>query len=126
MSTIIACLFIGALFPIILSWVGAYFKMNQFGKVDNKNPRAQSAALEGIGQRAVAAQQNAWEALAVFTAGVVAYHAGGATSDIAGTLAVIWVIGRVLHAVFYLANLDALRTLAFIASLGCSIALFFI
>jgi len=126
MSTIIACLFIGAILPIILSWVGAYFKMNQFGKIDNKNPRAQSAGLEGVGQRAVAAQQNAWEALAVFIAGVVAYHAGGATSDIAGTLAVIWVIGRVLHAVFYLADLDALRTLAFITSLGCSLALFFI
>ena len=126
MSTVIACLFIGAVIPIILSWIGGYFRMQQFGKVDNKNPRGQSAALEDTGARAVAAQQNAWEALAVFIAGVVAYHAGGATSDIAGTLAVIWVIGRVLHAVFYLTNLDALRSLAFIASYGCALALFFI
>tara|TARA_B100000809_G_scaffold208131_1_gene210720 strand:+ start:172 stop:552 length:381 start_codon:yes stop_codon:yes gene_type:complete len=126
MSTVIACLFIGALLPIILSWLGGYFRMKQFGEIDNKNPRAQSARLEEAGQRAVAAQQNAWEALAVFIAGVVAYHAGGATSDIAGTLAVIWVIGRVLHAVFYLVNLDRLRSLAFIASYGCALALFFI
>ena len=126
MSTVIVCLFIGAIIPIILSWVGGYFRMQQFGKLDNKDPRGQSAALENTGARAVAAQQNAWEALAVFIAGVVAYHAGGATSDIAGTLAVIWVIGRVLHAVCYLTNLDALRSLAFIGSSGCALALFFI
>ena len=67
MSVLIICLFIGAILPIALSWVGGYFRMQQFGKVDNKNPRAQSAGLEDTGARAVAAQQNAWEALALFT-----------------------------------------------------------
>ena len=126
MSTVIVCLFIGAIIPIILSWVGGYFRMQQFGKVDNKNPRSQSAALESTGARAVAAQQNAWESLAVFIAGVVALHARGAISDVAGTLAVVWVVARILHAVFYLIDLDILRTLAFILSFGCSLALFFV
>ena len=123
MSTLIACLFIGAVIPIALSWVGGYFRMQQFGKVDNKNPRSQSSGLEGAGARAVAAQQNAWEALAVFTAGVVAFHARESVSDVAGILAMVWVAARLLHAVFYLIDLDTLRSLAFIVSLGCSLAL---
>ena len=126
MSTLIACLFIGAVIPIVLSWVGGYFRMQQFGKVDNKNPRGQSAGLENAGARAVAAQQNAWEALAIFTAGVVAFHARESVSDIAGILAMVWVAARVLHAIFYLIDLDVLRSLAFILSLGCSLALFFV
>lgn len=126
MSTVLTCLFIGAIIPIILSWVGGYFRMQQFGKVDNKNPRGQSAALENVGARAVAAQQNAWEALAVFVAGVVAFHARGGVSDVAGTLAIVWVVARVLHAIFYLIDQDVLRSLVFIASLGCSLALFFV
>ncbi|MAI25606.1 MAG: MAPEG family protein [Myxococcota bacterium] len=126
MSVLIICLFIGAILPIALSWVGGYFRMQQFGKVDNKNPRAQSAGLEDTGARAVAAQQNAWEALALFTAGVVAFHARESVSDIAGILAMVWVAARVLHAIFYLIDLDVLRSLAFMVSLGCSLALFFI
>ena len=126
MSTVLICLFIGAIIPIILSWVGGYFRMQQFGKVDNKNPRGQSAALENAGARAVAAQQNAWEALAVFVAGVVAFHARGGVSEVAGILAIVWVAARVLHAIFYLINQDVLRSLAFILSLGCALALFFV
>ena len=126
MSTVLVCLFIGAIIPILLSWVGGYFRMQQFGKVDNKDPRGQSATLEGAGARAVAAQNNAWEALAVFIAGVVAFHARGAVSDVAGILAIVWVVARVLHAAFCLIDLDVLRSLAFIVSLGCSLALFFV
>ncbi|MEO1936373.1 MAG: MAPEG family protein [Myxococcales bacterium] len=126
MSTVLTCLLIGALLPILLSWVGAYFKFQKFGNIDNKNPRFQSAELEGAGARAVAAQQNAWEALAVFTAGVVAYGLQGTGSEIASVLAIVWVISRVLHGILYLANLDSLRTLAFLVGIGCSIALFFV
>ncbi|MAI80689.1 MAG: hypothetical protein CL917_17240 [Deltaproteobacteria bacterium] len=126
MSTVLTCLLIGALLPILLSWVGAYFKFQKFGSIDNKNPRFQSAELEGAGARAVAAQQNAWEALAVFTAGVVAYGLQGTGSETASILAIVWIIARIVHGIVYIANLDALRTLAFIVGTGCSVALFFV
>ena len=64
MSVLIICLFIGAILPIALSWVGGYFRMQQFGKVDNKNPRAQSAGLEDTGARAVAAHGSGSEGAA--------------------------------------------------------------
>ena len=126
MSILLFVLFLGVLLPIVLSWVGGYYRAQQFGNVDNKNPRAQSAALEGAGARAVAAQQNAWEALAVFTAAVVAQSIRGGGGEIASILAGVWLGARILHAVFYLANLDVLRSLAFLVGLGCAVALFFV
>ena len=49
------CLFAAALIPILLAFAGGYFKAQQFGSVDNNNPRAQSAQLTGTGARALAA-----------------------------------------------------------------------
>lgn len=119
------CLLVACLIPIILSWVSGYYRQKQFGAVDNKQPRLQSARLEGAGARAIAAQQNAWEALAVFTAAVfVAYASGVADAANAALAAEIFIAARVLHAIFYLANKDALRSLAFLVSYGCSIWLF--
>ena len=126
MSLLFLVLFIGALLPIVLSWVGGYYRAQQFGSIDNKHPRAQYAALEGAGARAVAAQQNAWEALAVFTAAVVVHTLKGGDAETASTLALVWLGSRILHAVFYLANLDVLRSLVFLVGLGCAVALFFV
>ncbi len=118
------CLLVAALFPYPLAFLGGYFKTKQFGRVDNKNPRAQSAALEGVGARCVAAQQNAWEALPVFASGVFVAHLAGADPGRAALLSVVWVAARVLHAAFYLANLDLLRSLSFLVAIGCVIGLF--
>ena len=126
MSIMLIALFIGTLLPIALSWVGGYYRMQQYGSIDNKHPRAQSAGLEGAGARAIAAQSNAWEALAIFTASVVAYTIRGSASEVAPILALVWIGARVLHAVCYLANQDVLRSLAFLVSLGCALALFFV
>ncbi|MDJ0852596.1 MAG: MAPEG family protein [Myxococcota bacterium] len=118
------CLFVAALLPYPLAFLGAYFKTQQLGSVDNKNPRAQSAQLAGAGARCVAAQQNAWEALPVFASGVFVAHLAGADPGRAALLSIVWVAARVLHAVFYLANLDVLRSLSFLVALACVIGLF--
>lgn len=117
-------LLIAGLIPIILSWVGGYYRQKQFGTVDNKHPRQQYVQLEGAGARAFAAQQNAWEALAIFTGAVLVSHLAGATGSMAATAAVVFIIARILHAVFYIANVDILRSLAFLVGLGCSIWLY--
>lgn len=119
------CLLVACLIPIILSWVSGYYRQQQFGAVDNKLPRLQSAKLEGAGARAVAAQQNAWEALQVFTAAVFVAHASGVADAANAALAAqLFIVARVLHAVFYLADKDILRSLAFLVSFGSSIWLF--
>src|SRR5512134_2190948 len=129
MSTPLWCLVIVALLPYVLSFTGGYFRMRQLGAVDNKHPRQQVAKLEGVGARAYAAQANAWEALGFFTAAVAVLHlanpdvARGAT---AANLSLGFLATRVLHPIFYLANLDLLRSLAFLVGLGCVIGLFWI
>ncbi|MFT6550261.1 MAG: putative MAPEG superfamily protein [Zhongshania marina] len=118
------CVFIACLLPIITAWACAYFRGKQFGKIDNKHPRAQYAQLEGAGARAYAAQQNAWEALPVFTAAVLVAHLAGVDPSKSAIAAEVFIVARILYPVFYIANKDALRSLAFIVGLGACIALF--
>lgn len=118
------CLLIAAVLPILLSWVSGYYRNKQLGTVDNKNPRDQCAQLTGAGARAVAAQSNAWEALAVFTAAVMVAHSLGADPGKSATAAMVFVAARVLHGVFYIANKDALRSVCFLVGFGCSLWLF--
>jgi uncharacterized MAPEG superfamily protein len=100
--------------------ISGYFRRKQFGKIDNKDPREQNAKLHGAGARAVAAQQNSWEALGLYTAALVAVIASGATVEHLAEAAVVILIARTLHGIFYLTNLDKLRTLSFaVAAAAC-------
>jgi len=124
MHTVLWCLLIVAVMPILLALLGGYFRNSQLGSFDNNNPREQAKELTGVGSRAYAAQQNAWEALAVFTAAVVAASVTQADPEMAGTLAMGFVGFRVLHAAFYLADLAVLRSLVFGGGMVCAVWMF--
>jgi uncharacterized MAPEG superfamily protein len=124
MTTPFWCLLAAVLIPYVLAMTGGYFRMKQFGSVDNKHPRAQAAALEGAGARAWAAQQNAWEALPVFASAVFVAHLAGADPQSSATAAVVFVVARVLHPVAYIANVDVARSLVFLVGLGSCVWLF--
>ncbi len=124
MSTLLVCLLIVAIVPLLLAFTGAYLRQSQLGVFDNNNPREQVRQLTGVGSRAYAAQQNAWEALAVFTAAVVAAYIGQADPGTAATLGMSFVGFRVLHAVFYLMDQATLRSLSFIGGMVCAVWLF--
>jgi uncharacterized MAPEG superfamily protein len=115
---------VAVILPIAMSWVSGYYRHRQFGQVDNKNPREQCARLTGAGARAVAAQQNSWEALAMFTAAVVAAQLSGVPAEQSATAALLFIVARVVYLVCYLANQDALRSLAFLVGFGSCIWLF--
>jgi uncharacterized MAPEG superfamily protein len=123
MTTPLSCLAIVALLPYVCAWVGGYFKMRQFGRIDNKHPREQASQLEGAGARMVAAQANAWEALTVFTAAVVIAHLGGQDPTRAALLSKVYVGTRLLHPILYGLDLDVLRSLVFVVGLGCLVGL---
>ncbi|WJF88914.1 MAPEG family protein [Paraburkholderia bonniea] len=119
MTILHLCLLIVALLPFPWTLIA---KLG--GRYNNHAPRAYLAALDGWRARAHAAHQNAWEALALFTAAVlVAGQAGEATTWI-NTLAVTYVVMRVLHGVLYLLDWASLRSLVWFVGLGCVIALF--
>lgn len=117
MTTPFWCLLAVAFIPYILSTVGGYFKTKQFGSLDNKSPRLQSAKLEGVGARVQAAQENAWEALAVFGTVVIVNHLAGGDPGSSATASLIYLCTRVVHPIAYIADIDKLRSGVFLVGL---------
>lgn len=124
MTTPFWCLFVVAMLPYVLAGLGSYFKIQQFGKIDNNYPRIQAAELRGIGARAYAAQMNAWEAVALFAAAVLVAHLAGADPRLSAMASVIFVIARLIHPILYISNLATLRSGVFTVGLLCSVWLF--
>jgi uncharacterized MAPEG superfamily protein len=124
MTTPLVCLMIVAFLPYLCAWTGAYYKVRQFGSLDNKTPREQTAKLQGTGARIAAAQDNAWEALPLFTAAVVASQLGHADPGRAAWLSELFVATRILHPIFYAKDQDKLRSLVFLIGLLCVVGLF--
>ncbi len=125
MTIQLVCLLIGTLLPYI--WAGSTipFRSRQFGDFDLNEPRVQAELLVDQGARVWGSQQNAWEALIVFSVANAAAFAVGV--DPGGSWAVaapIWVAARVLHGVFYIAGLAPLRVLAFVIGLAMSVWIF--
>ncbi|HEY9035008.1 MAG TPA: MAPEG family protein [Pseudomonadales bacterium] len=110
--------------PILCSWVSGYYRHQQHGEVDNKQPREQNARLTGAGARAVAAQANAWEALMVYVAALLAVTVSGVPVEKYASLTLLLLLARIAHAVSYIANLDIIRSLVFLAGYGICIYMF--
>lgn len=126
MHTVIVCLLIATFMPLICAWIGGYYRHQQLGSVDNKHPRLQAGKLEGPGHRAYAAQQNCWEALAVFVAALLAIHMSGVVVASVATLSVVFVALRAAYIACYLANQDLLRSSFFIGGLGINVYFFYL
>ncbi len=124
MTTAFWCLFVIVVLPFVLAGVGGYYRIGQFGKADNNDPRAQAAQLEGAGARAYAAQANAWEALALFTPAVLVSHLAGVPASESAPWAIAFVVARLLHPVFYIMDLAPARSLSFLVGFVCVVALF--
>ena len=124
MTTPFWCLILVSVLPWFIAPVSGYFKTQQFDALDNKYPRLQSAQLTGAGARAIGAQENAWEALAVFGVAVVVAHLAGADPGLSATAALLFVAARIGHAIFYIANIDIARSGVFLVGVGCIIWLF--
>ena len=123
MTTPFWCLLIAVAIPFVLAGVGAKFRIDQLGTLDAEHPRVQALELRNAAARAYAAQQNAWEALAVFTAAVMMAHIAGADAGTSATASMVFVAARVAHPVFYISNQAKLRSLSFIVGLGACITL---
>ncbi len=117
------CLFVAMNLPYVWGGWSSYLRKQEFGTIDNKHPRQQQAKLTGAGARAYAAQQNAWEALAIFAPAVLFAHFASPSAALATTLSVVWLASRVLHGVFYVANIDKARSSCFVVALGCALGL---
>lgn len=90
---------------------------------NNHQPREWAERLQGWPRRANAAQQNGWEALPLFIAGVILAQQAHASQTVIDQLALAFIGLRLAYIAAYIADYAALRTLIWAAASGCSIAL---
>lgn len=101
MTTLLICLFIATLLPILAKAPLAYAMAKLGGGYDNRNPRGQQAQLTGFGARAKAAHENCFEALIMFTPGVLACIALTKTGFWVGAFAIVFIVARVAFLISY-------------------------
>ena len=98
MNTLIVCAIIAALLPY-LAKAPVAIAMNKLDGYDNRHPRAQQSKLTGFGARALAAHQNSFESLLIFTIALVVVFASNTITATTETLAIIYLIARVIYCV---------------------------
>lgn len=126
MSLPLWCLLIAALL-VILSKAPAMRAMTRMqGGYDNRHPRAQQASLTGAGARGLAAHQNTIEAFPLFAAGVLVAEVHAPGSGVAGVLAALFIVSRILYIGLYVGNIATVRSLVwavgYLSSLGLMLA----
>jgi uncharacterized MAPEG superfamily protein len=123
------CLLVACLLPIVCAGLAksrGFGKPRREGGFDNHQPREWLARLQGWQARAHAAQANGWEALPIFVAGLFVAHQHQAAQGTVDALALAFVASRLAFISLYLADLASLRSLAWVAGLAASLALFFV
>lgn len=120
MSIAYWCVFVAALLPYI--WVTIAKASGE--RFNNRDPRGwQTKQTNPRSLRAHAAHLNGFEAFPAFAAGVVLAQLAGVAPHLVNQLAVAFVIFRVLHGLFYVADKASLRSLAWLLGLLCALAL---
>lgn len=122
MITLIWCLFIAAALPYIAK-IPLAFAMIKAGGYDNNHPREQQANLTGFGARALAAHQNAFESLIVFSIAILLAMVTNTTGDTIQLLAMVHIGARIIYNGLYLVNIGVLRTLFWLIAIACSFSI---
>ena len=120
MTTALWCLFITMFLPVVCAGIS---KAGGQG-YDNAHPRQWLAQQEGFRARAVAAQQNSWEALLLFSIAVLVAHAILGPSDSVNQMAVSFVVARLAYIAAYVANWAMARPLVWLAGFLLTISIF--
>jgi uncharacterized MAPEG superfamily protein len=115
------CLPIAIFLPLI--WVG-YAKVMGGSGYDNSRPREWLENREGQAKRANWAQQNSYEAFPPFAAAVIVAHLTGAPQLTIDIMAGIFILARIAHGIFYIADMSTLRSVVWVMGYGITIALF--
>jgi uncharacterized MAPEG superfamily protein len=120
------CLVIAGFLIYVPRQLVTYLMLKEPGGYDNEQPRRAQAKLEGLGQRAVAAHLNGFEAFAPFAAGVLAAIQRGVDRELVAWLCIAFVTFRTLYVAFYLANLSFLRSTVWVLGISATGALLFL
>jgi len=122
MTTLLICALVAVLLPY-LAKLPVAIEMNKLGGYDNRHPRAQQAKLEGFGARALAAHQNSFESLIVFSVALAVVLGSNNVNAVTEYLAITHIVARILYCVFYYMNIDKLRSLAWLVGIGSAVGM---
>ena len=114
------CVLVAAVLPYL--WVVLAKARGE--RYDNRDPRAWLARqTDPRVARANAAQLNAFEAFPAFTAGVVLADLAGVPDARISLLAMVFIVARVLHGLFYVGGAPIARSLSWLVGIVCALAL---
>ncbi len=120
MSIAYWCILIAAALPYL--WVSLAKGGGE--RYNNRDPRGWQAKQENPrSKRAYAAQLNAYEAFPPFAASVLMAQFAQVNGQQIIWLAMAFVVFRVLHGIFYIADKHSMRSLVWFCGFGCVIAL---
>jgi uncharacterized MAPEG superfamily protein len=122
MNTLIICLIIAIILPYLIKGV-IVSAIKKQGLYDNHHPRIQQAHLEGIGARALAAHKNGFESLIVFSTAAIAAIATNHVGSGVQSLAIVYIVSRIIYNVLYLKDLATARTLIWSVGFLCCLAI---
>lgn len=117
------CVLAAALFPLIFTAIAKYGHEAGIHRL-NRKPRVFQAELTGFRARAHWAHLNSIEAFPPFAAAVLTAQFVHAPQGRVDLLAALFLLFRVIYAVFYLADKAPLRSLAWVLGLLCVVGLF--
>ncbi|WP_043958271.1 MAPEG family protein [Lysobacter sp. A03] len=121
LSTAYWCVLVVAMLPYVWTVVA---KLSGKGRFDNNDPRAWLARQDNPRtSRANSAQMNAFEAFPAFAAAVILAQLAGVEHPRIALLALIFVVARILHGIFYVTDKASLRTGTWFIGLVCVVAL---
>ncbi len=121
MPTLALILLILALLPYALAAYGGFDKQRNQGGLDMHHPRLQDARLSDRAHRISASQRNAWEALAFFIACLLAAHLREAPLVSLVPAAMLFLLTRLLHPLFYIGDIPPARSLTVAFGLLCGL-----
>ncbi|MFY8274496.1 MAPEG family protein [Pseudoalteromonas sp. SSDWG2] len=122
MSTVIMCALVACVIPY-LAKAPLALAQQQSGGYDNRHPRAQQQSLKGFGARALAAHQNSFESLIVFSVAVAVVLGTNTQGAWIDGLAITYIVSRALYCVCYWFDWHLMRSLIWAVSLACPIAM---
>ncbi|MSR00239.1 MAG: hypothetical protein EXR88_02405 [Gammaproteobacteria bacterium] len=119
MTLTLLALLITGLMPVVCAGISK----SGFKGYDNHNPRQWLARQEGWRARAYAAQQNSWEALALFGAALLGAIIAELDPMLINTLSGVFLVARVAYLGCYLYDKASLRSLVWLIGFGACMAL---
>ncbi|KAK9718036.1 hypothetical protein K7432_005790 [Basidiobolus ranarum] len=126
-STNEANIHIGCIFATFLIWfltlVPVRLAQRRAG-FDNANPRQQYNNLSGWGSRAVACNNNTFEAFAFFGIAALVHYFGNPSSTAGVVFCILFVVVRGVYPFLYIFDYSSTRSAVWVIGLACIMGLF--